>query len=684
MNEETLFGEALSRPPEERAAFLDQACADRPELRRAVEQLLAAYEKPGNILDRARVESEPSVGNESVNVVGQGPDLDTEQGARSSGRTIDQGQTPATTGLSITDQRHHGSLAGGTVVRYFGDYEIQAELGRGGMGVVYRANQVSLNRPVALKMIKAGVLADDRELRRFQNEAEAVALLDHVGIVPVYEVGEHDGQRYFSMKLIEGSNLADRLTDYTNKPNEAVELLIRTAEAVQHAHMRGILHRDLKPANILIDSSGAPHVTDFGLAKRVDGGDEMTATGAVLGTPAYMSPEQADGRRGTITTATDVYGLGAILYALLVGKPPFGGDSVIDTLDAVRTRPPIALRKLNAEIPRDLELICLKCLEKNPIDRYRTAGALADDLKRWMADEPVSVRPVGFLEKTAKWARRKPTLAAAYSLAMLTILLGGLGGAAVWQWRLAEQAGARVEKNRLQAVQDLGKADVARRKAFNAKADADEQRKKVQAIDYGRTVEVARQEWSDNNVAATRQLLDATSPELRGWEWDYVDRLANAFLVNIPAQGATSAPAVFSPDGTRILGTDQEGESYARFAKVWDAKTGRELLKGAAKNTVGSRRLEFDAAESRMYKWIAGGLEKGIYGYGLPGLGDQRSGQAEFAKRRRRGFIKGVQDFRLKHLNIDFDSQNHRAGSTFTCSHALINSARDHRARHGI
>ncbi len=227
--------------------------------------------------------------------------------------------------------------APGDVVRYFGDYELQKELGRGGMGVVYKALQVSLNRPVALKMIKAGVLAGDAEVQRFQNEAEAVALLDHPGIVPVHEVGEHDGQRYFSMKLVEGGSLADGLDSFKENPRAAATLLAEAAEAVHHAHMRGILHRDLKPANILIDAEGHPHLTDFGLAKRVEGDAEMTVSGAILGTPAYMSPEQASGRRGSITTATDVYGLGAVLYAMLTGKAPFGGDSLIETLDAVRS-----------------------------------------------------------------------------------------------------------------------------------------------------------------------------------------------------------------------------------------------------------------------------------------------------------------------------------------------------------
>ena len=275
------------------------------------------------------------------------------------------------------------SLPRGHTVRYFGDYEIEKELGRGGMGVVYKAKQVSLNRSVALKMIKAGMLADEADLQRFQNEAEAVALLDHPGIVPVYEVGEYDDQRYFSMKLVEGGNLADQLVTLKDNPRAAATLLAETAEAVYHAHMRGILHRDLKPANILVDAEGHPHVTDFGLAKRVEGDMEMTQSGAILGTPAYMSPEQATGERGSVTTASDIYGLGAILYALLTGKAPFGGNSVIATLNAVQSRPPELPRKLNHNTPRDLETIALKAMAKEPGRRYQTALQFAEDLQRW-------------------------------------------------------------------------------------------------------------------------------------------------------------------------------------------------------------------------------------------------------------------------------------------------------------
>jgi tetratricopeptide (TPR) repeat protein len=315
-------------------------------------------------------------------------------------------------------------LPRGATVRYFGDYEIRAELGRGGMGVVYEARQVSLNRPVALKMVKAGLLAGDDELRRFQNEAEAVALLDHSGILPVYEVGRHDGQHYFSMKLVPGGSLVPLLGRYKDDPKAAARLVAEAAEAVAHAHARGILHRDLKPANILVDDAGHPHITDFGLAKKVEADIELTQSGAILGTPAYMSPEQATGRRGGITTATDVHGLGALLYALLTAQAPFGGDSVVETIDAVRNSPPEPPRKLNATVPRDLETICLKCLEKDPRRRYPTAQALADDLRAWLESRPIAARRVGATERARLWCSRRPAVAA-LSAAVALATVGG-------------------------------------------------------------------------------------------------------------------------------------------------------------------------------------------------------------------------------------------------------------------
>jgi eukaryotic-like serine/threonine-protein kinase len=340
-------------------------------------------------------------------------------------QAIDVRSLGPTDATRTTDgQAESRDLPRGTIIGYFGDYEIHNELGRGGMGVVYSARQLSLNRPVALKMIKAGILADHAELQRFQNEAEAVALLDHAGIVPVYEVGEHDGQRYFSMKLVEGGNLAEQLESFKHNPRGAATLLALTAEAVHHAHMRGILHRDLKPANVLVDALGHPHVTDFGLAKRVESDVEMTQSGAILGTPAYMSPEQANGRRGTITTATDVYGLGAILYALLTGKAPFGGDSVLATLDAVRARPPEPPTRLNAKVPRDLETICLKCLEKEPRRRYTSAHELSSDLNNWLLSRPISARRVGTAERAWLWCKRKPAVAALAAAVILAVVAG--------------------------------------------------------------------------------------------------------------------------------------------------------------------------------------------------------------------------------------------------------------------
>ena len=298
--------------------------------------------------------------------------------------------------------------APGQRVRYIGDYELISLLGRGGMGVVYRARQITLNRQVALKMISNSEFASEDQLRRFQNEAEAVAALDHPGIVPIYEVGTFEDQRDFSMKLIDGRGMEKALGDLKDDPREAARIVAEVADAVYHAHQRGILHRDLKPANILLDHESHPHVTDFGLAKRIEGEEGMTLSGSVLGTPAYMSPEQAAGQTSAITTLSDVYGLGAILFAALTHRAPFVGDSLMMTLDRVRTHAPDPPSRLNAQVPRDLEVICLKCLEKDPRQRYASAQALGDDLRRWLAGEPISARPVGPATRLAMWRDATP------------------------------------------------------------------------------------------------------------------------------------------------------------------------------------------------------------------------------------------------------------------------------------
>ncbi len=299
----------------------------------------------------------------------------------------------------------------GDTVRYVGDYGLIREIARGGMGVVFEACQISLNRTVALKMILAGDLADESDRQRFRQEAEATASLDHPNIVPIYEVGTHSGHAYFSMKLIDGGSLSEHLSEYSADSRKAACLLAEIARAVHHAHLRGILHRDLKPSNILIDSDGHPQVTDFGLAKRVDSDSGLTASDAMLGTPSYMAPEQASPRRGGITTATDVYGLGAILYAMLTGRAPFRGSTPLETLEMVRSLEPEPLSRNGQAVDRDLQTICLKCLAKNPQDRYGSAVAVADDLERWLRGEPIEARPAGKAERAWRWCRRNPVVA---------------------------------------------------------------------------------------------------------------------------------------------------------------------------------------------------------------------------------------------------------------------------------
>lgn len=304
----------------------------------------------------------------------------------------------------------------------FGNYELIQEVGHGGMGIIYRARDVKLNRVVALKVMLAGQFASEREVKRFKTEAEAAARLEHPNIVPIYEFGELERRPFLSMRFVDGQNLAQALHATPMEPIPAAQLMSKLARAIHYAHQRGILHRDLKPANILLDSDGQPHVTDFGLAKCLDSNEGLTLSGVMLGSPNYMPPEQAAGNPDRLTTAADIYSLGAILYELLTGRPPFRADTPLETIRKVVEESPTAPHLVYKFAERELETICLKCMEKEPARRYGSAYGLAEDLDRWLRREPIQARPVGTLRRLGKWTQRKPRTAALLLLCGLAIL----------------------------------------------------------------------------------------------------------------------------------------------------------------------------------------------------------------------------------------------------------------------
>jgi serine/threonine-protein kinase len=318
-------------------------------------------------------------------------------------------------------------------------YEVEAVLGRGGMGVVYRARHVRLNRTVALKMLLAGAYAGPRDLARFLREAEAEAGLRHPHIVQVHDVGEHDGRPYFTMEFVEGGSLAQKLRGAPQPGRQAAALVATLAGAIQVAHQGGVVHRDLKPGNVLLAADGTPKISDFGLARRLEGGAGLTQSGVPMGTPSYMAPEQARGQTRGVGPAVDVYALGAILYELLTGRPPFRGETPAETVLQVINQDPAPPSRLNARVPRDLETICLKCLHKDPQRRYPTAAALAGDLQRFLRGEPIAARPAGLPERLGKWVRRRPGWAALLAASLLVAAaLVGMGF-----WLVAQRAHER-------------------------------------------------------------------------------------------------------------------------------------------------------------------------------------------------------------------------------------------------
>ncbi len=469
-------------------------------------------------------------------------------------------------------------------VRYFGDYELLAEIARGGMGIVFKAKQVSLNRVVALKMILAGQLASTTDVQRFRAEAEAVANLDHPNIVPIYEVGEFEDQQYFSMKMMEGGSLAEAVGSGAwaaggkQAQQATARLMVTVARAVQHAHQRGILHRDLKPANILLDKQGLPHVTDFGLAKRVQADQSLSQSGAIVGTPLYMSPEQAAGKKG-LTTAADIYSLGAILYQLVAGRPPFTADTPLDVLMQVVEKDPPPLRSINRSIDADLETVCMKCLRKEPGRRYASAEALADDLERWLKGEPIQARPIGSRERLVKWAKRKPAAAALVGVSMaamlvLTVMVAWFLTVLYERNRALQLAGGQLATERDRAIEEEGKARKAEQLAGEKGAETAQLLDRTQRMLMTTQLLNVGSIYRQNPVGALALLEDpdVCPPQMRddfAWRF-YRSRCQRWRLKWEWEKGEIDALAV-SPDG-KLLATSKD-----KVITLWELNTGKRV-----------------------------------------------------------------------------------------------------------
>ncbi|MCW5550760.1 MAG: protein kinase [Verrucomicrobiae bacterium] len=444
---------------------------------------------------------------------------------------------PKTLTITPADLTPPGSSAESSPLGSFGDYELLEEIARGGMGVVYRARQRNLGRIVAVKMILAGSLAGKEFVQRFRTEAAAAAILQHPNIVAIHDVGVHEGRHYFSMDYVEGQSLVQRVGQHPLPANQAARYVALIAEAIHYAHERGILHRDLKPSNVLIDAHDRPRITDFGLAKRLDGESSLTLTGQVLGSPNFMPPEQAGAKHGKVGRPSDVYALGGILYHLLTARAPFQAESLEQLISQVLNVEPVSPRLLNPAIPKDLETIILKCLEKEPSRRYQTAQELADELGRFLRGEPILARPTTPPERLWRWGRRKPVLA---SLIVLLHIVGAVGLTGIlWQWRRAEQQ-TLVTQHHL----------------------------------YVANMNVVQHRWEQNLVSRVRELLGKTATATeRGFEWYYWQRQMHLELTLLRGHTGPLLAVAYSPDGERIV-----TGSADHTARVWDAASGQHLL----------------------------------------------------------------------------------------------------------
>lgn len=440
-----------------------------------------------------------------------------------------------------------------------GDYELIEPLGQGGMGVVYKARQISLNRLVALKMIRSGELASRDELRRFRAEAEAAAKLEHPGIVPVYEVGEDQGRVYFSMGLVEGGGLDQLIAAQSLSMDQSARIVEQAARAVGYAHSRGVVHRDLKPANILLERGGTPRITDFGLAKIMQGDHDLTTTGQVLGTPSYMPPEQARGEVGLISPLSDVYSLGAVLYRLISGRVPFQAATLVETLNEVIHAEPLPPSQLVRGISADLNTICLKCLEKSPSRRYASAEALADELARFLRHEPILARPVSAAERTWRWCRRKPLVAAMATTAVAALLLGTIVSS-IFAYS-AYASATEAQKSASFANSKLKETEAAQQ------AEARE-RDRAEKASYLSDISLAHREWLDARAGAARDRLSATDPRRRGFEFGLLENLFQAHHRTVYRTEEAVEAACFAGDSKRVA------VCSGKQLQVWDAQTG--------------------------------------------------------------------------------------------------------------
>jgi hypothetical protein len=478
---------------------------------------------------------------------------------------LDLGRTPSPKASGTTTGDDAISADAGLSLQplaRFGDYELFEEIGRGGMGIVYKARQLSLDRFVALKMILFGHLATPEQIRRFRTEASAAAALQHPHIVAVHEVGVHQNQHYLVMDYIDGPSLAGLVRNRPLPAKQAAGYLKAVAEAIHFAHERGILHRDLKPSNVPVGSDDRPRVADFGLARRLETDSSLTLSGAMLGSPNYMPPEQVRTGKAKVGRAADVYGLGAVLYHLLTARPPFQAETIPETLHLVTEAEPLSPRALVSSVPRDLETICLKCLEKDPTKRYPTAQALAEELERFERNEPILARPVGATGKVWRWCQRKPAIAAALALSFASLLVVAV---------VSSVSAVRTNRAR--------------------------QAERLEA--YYSAIALADQYIQQGNIAGAKELLFQCPPEFRHWEWGRLIYLCHQDVLTIPAHTNlpptvqqsedTNATAVsssrvywaafassrvtsisFSPDGSSLISQGTDGA-----VKVWAVDNGR-------------------------------------------------------------------------------------------------------------